>query len=130
MKLWLIVLALALTMIGCMTNQSRKSEPAVAPANRAEELNRKIDVLHRDSVITEQITRSFTQAGFVYVRVRTQSGVVILCGNVATENQKHQAEEVAKSVSGVVTVANYITVSSPPVNTNKPGGPAEKPCDF
>src|SRR5690349_16396438 len=103
MKSWLIVLALALTMIGCVAKQSRKSEPAVAPTNRVEELNRKIVVLHRDSVITEQVTRSFAQAGFVYVRVRTRSGVVILCGNVATENQKHQAEEIAKSVSGVVT---------------------------
>ncbi|HJP90826.1 MAG TPA: BON domain-containing protein [Pyrinomonadaceae bacterium] len=130
MKLRLISLALALLILGCMTNQSRKSEPGVVPANRVEDLRRKTEVEYRDSLITHQITGSFAQAGLVDVRVRTGAGVVTLCGYVDTENQKKEAEEIAKGVAGVVAVANYITVSNPPVNTNKPGGPAQKPCDF
>ena len=126
MKSRLKTLALALTLVGCMTNQSRRSVKTEAPANRVEQS----PIEYRDSLMTQQITQTCAQAGLVDIRVRTVSGVVTLCGYVTAENQKKEAEEIAKSVAGVVAVGNHIIVSRSPVNTNKPGGPAQKPCDF
>ena len=124
MKSRLINLVFLLPMIGCMYSApiSRDRE-ATKPVSNPRE--------YSDSVVTDQITQNVRQTGFTNIRVRSASGVVTLCGYVDTENEKREVEEIAKRIDGVAMVTNHIIVGkNPPVNVNKPGGPADKPCDF
>jgi hyperosmotically inducible periplasmic protein len=48
------------------------------------------------------------------VHVSVRNGIVTLSGNVDTDEQRTQAEKLARGVKGVQTVVNDIKVSSPP----------------
>jgi hyperosmotically inducible protein len=62
--------------------------------------------------VTDSIRRSLDQAGFKDVSVSQDrdKGVVTLSGNVTSENDKSQAESIAKSIAGTQVVADQIAV--------------------
>ena len=62
--------------------------------------------------VSDSIRNSRDQAGFKNVSVRQDrdKGVVTLGGNVASENDKAQAESLAKSLAGAQVVADEIAV--------------------
>ncbi len=65
--------------------------------------------------VSESIRRSLNQAGFKDVSVSEDrdKGVVTLGGQVASDNEKSQAESIAKSLAGGQVVANQIGVIPP-----------------
>jgi len=62
--------------------------------------------------VSESIRKSLDQAGFKDVTVSQDrdKGIVTLGGQVASENDKSQAESLAKSLAGVQVVADQIAV--------------------
>ena len=62
--------------------------------------------------VSDSIRKSLDQAGFKDVTVSQDrdKGVVTLGGQVASENDKSQAESIAKSLAGVQVVADQIAV--------------------
>jgi hyperosmotically inducible protein len=62
--------------------------------------------------ITDNIRKSLDQAGFKGVTVSQDrdKGIVTLSGPVASDNDKLQAESLAKSLAGAQVVANQIVV--------------------
>lgn len=82
-------LVLAAALFGCSTNQ--------APD------------------VTDNIRKSLDQAGYKDVNVSEDrdKGVVTLTGNVATDNDKSQAESIAKSNAQSLVVADQIAVRPP-----------------
>ena len=62
--------------------------------------------------VADNINKSLNQAGFKDVTVSQDrdKGIVTLSGKVASENDKLQAESLAKSLAGSQVVANQITV--------------------
>jgi hyperosmotically inducible protein len=62
--------------------------------------------------VSDNIRNSLDQAGFKNVSVNQDrdKGVVTLGGNVTSENDKSQAESLAKSLAGAQVVANEIAV--------------------
>jgi hyperosmotically inducible protein len=69
--------------------------------------------------VSDSIRKSLDQAGLKDVTVTqdTDKGIVTLGGQVATDDQKTQAESVAKSLAGAQVVADQIAVI--PVGTEK-----------
>jgi hyperosmotically inducible protein len=62
--------------------------------------------------VSDSIRKSLDQAGFKNVTVSQDrdKGIVTLGGQVASENDKSQAESLAKSLAGAQVVANQIAV--------------------
>jgi hyperosmotically inducible periplasmic protein len=62
--------------------------------------------------VADNIRKSLDQAGFKDVTVSQDrdKGIVTLSGQVASDNDKSQAESVAKSLAGAQVVANQIAV--------------------
>jgi hyperosmotically inducible protein len=62
--------------------------------------------------VSDSIRKSLDQAGFKDVSVSQDrdKGIVTLGGQVASENDKSQAESLAKSLAGAQVVANQIAV--------------------
>src|SRR6476620_2951074 len=62
--------------------------------------------------VSDSIRKSLDQAGFKDVSVSQDrdKGIVTLGGQVASENDKSQAESLAKSLAGTQVVANQIAV--------------------
>ena len=62
--------------------------------------------------VSDSIRKSLDQAGFKNVSVRQDrdKGIVTIGGQVASENDKSQAESLAKSLAGAQVVANQIAV--------------------
>jgi hyperosmotically inducible periplasmic protein len=62
--------------------------------------------------VSDSIRKSLDQAGFKNVSVSQDrdKGIVTLGGQVASENEKFQAESLAKSFAGAQVVANQIAV--------------------
>lgn len=69
--------------------------------------------------VSDNIRRSLDQSGFKDVSVSQDrdKGIVTLGGQVRSENDKSQAESIAKSLAGAQVVADQITVI--PVGTEK-----------
>lgn len=68
-----------------------------------------------DAAITTKVKTSFATDKTVSamdVRVETNNGNVRLSGFVDSPNEKQRAEELARSVAGVKSVTNAITVQS------------------
>ena len=65
--------------------------------------------------VSDSIRKSLDQAGFKDVSVSQDrdKGIVTLGGQVASENEKAQAESLAKSLAGAQVVADQIAVISP-----------------
>jgi len=65
--------------------------------------------------VTEGISKSLDQAGLKDVSVSQDrdKGVITLGGHVVAENDKAQAESIAKSLAGAQVVANQIAVVPP-----------------
>jgi hyperosmotically inducible periplasmic protein len=65
--------------------------------------------------VSDSIRKSLDQAGFKDVTVSQDrdKGIVTLGGQVASENDKSQAESLAKSLAGAQVVANQIVVMPP-----------------
>jgi len=65
--------------------------------------------------VTEGISKSLDQAGLKDVSVSQDrdKGVITLGGHVVAENDKAQAESIAKSLAGAQVVANQIAVIPP-----------------
>ena len=70
--------------------------------------------------VADGIRTSLHQAGFKEVSVRQDrdKGVVTLNGRVATDNDKSQAESIARSVAGPQVVSNQIAVIPPGVESD------------
>lgn len=64
--------------------------------------------------VSDSIRKSLDQAGFKGVSVSQDrnKGIVILTGNVTSENDKSQAESIANSIAGTQVVADQIAVIS------------------
>ncbi len=62
--------------------------------------------------VSDSIRKSLDQAGFKDVAVSQDrdKGIVTLSGNVTSENDKSQAESIAKSIAGSQVVADQIAV--------------------
>jgi len=62
--------------------------------------------------VSDNVRKSLDQAGFKDVSVSQDrdKGIVTLSGNVTNENDKSQAESIAKSIAGSQVVANKIAV--------------------
>lgn len=62
--------------------------------------------------VSDSIRKSLDQSGYKDVGVKQdrEKGVVTLSGTVPTENDKLQAESIAKSIAGSQVVANEIAV--------------------
>src|SRR5512141_1981031 len=90
LKLWLGFLALLVivALVGC--SQTARKSPDVS----------------------DSIRKSLDQAGLKAVSVSQDrdKGIVTLGGQVASENDKSQAESIAKSLAGTQVVANQIAV--------------------
>ena len=85
----------------------------------------------QDFVLANDINKSLSGSGLENIKVMAVNGNITICGYVDHAVQKARAEEIAKTTPGVVNVNNYIEVGKkPPVNSNKPGGPRQHPCDF
>ena len=65
--------------------------------------------------VSDSIRKSLDQAGFKDVSVSQDrdKGIVTLGGQVTSENDKSQAESLAKSLAGAQVVANQIVVAPP-----------------
>src|SRR5437764_15333223 len=65
--------------------------------------------------VTDNIRKSLDQAGFKDVSVSEDrdKGVVTLTGNVPTESDKQQAEDIAKSSAPNLVVADQMSVRPP-----------------
>jgi hyperosmotically inducible protein len=74
----------------------------------------------RSPDVSDNIRNSLDQAGFKNVSVHQDrdKGIVTLGGNVASENDKSQAESLAKFLAGVQVVANEIAVVPVGVETD------------
>jgi len=66
----------------------------------------------RSPDVSDNIRKSLDQAGFKHVSVSQDrdKGIVTLGGQVASENEKFQAESLAKSFAGAQVVADQIAV--------------------
>jgi hyperosmotically inducible periplasmic protein len=94
----LAAVALALVVAGCTTTQSPK---------------RQVD----DNAIHAAVTTKLTGARFsniLNVDVNVTNGVVTLAGEVPNAQVKAEAEQEARSVSGVTRVINNLQVKAPP----------------
>jgi hypothetical protein len=94
--MWTAVVILALAAVGCRSATGRS-------------FGQQVD----DKVITSQVKSRLTadQFGSLFsTGVGTHFGVVHLSGNVATEQQRRQAEQLARGVTGVKRVDNDIVV--------------------
>jgi hyperosmotically inducible periplasmic protein len=94
----LAAVALALVVAGCTTTQS--------PA-------RQVD----DNAIHAAVTAKLTGARFsniLNIDVNVTNGVVTLAGEVPNAQVKAEAEQEARSVSGVTRVINNLQVKAPP----------------
>ena len=62
--------------------------------------------------VTDNINKSLTQAGFKDITVSQDrdKGIVTLSGKISSDNEKVQAESIAKSLAGAQVVANQIVV--------------------
>ena len=78
--------------------------------------------------VSDSIRKSLDQAGFKDVTVSQDrdKGVVTLGGQVASENDKSQAESIAKSLAGVQVVADQIAVI--PVGAEKEAKAVNSVC--
>jgi hyperosmotically inducible protein len=87
LKLFLMLLAIGI-MVGC------RAAPTKSPD------------------VSDSIRKSLDQAGLKNVSVSQDrdKGIVTLSGQVASDNEKAQAESVAKSLAGAQVVANQIAV--------------------
>lgn len=66
-----------------------------------------------DSTITTKVKTAFATdktVSAMRVHVETNQGIVRLSGNVGSMAEKRRAEEVARSIAGVKSVTNAITV--------------------
>jgi osmotically-inducible protein OsmY len=94
----LAAVALTLVVAGCTTTQSPK---------------RQVD----DNAIHTAVTAKLTGAKFsnlLNVDVNVTNGVVTLAGEVPNAQVKAEAEQEARSVSGVTRVINNLQVKAPP----------------
>ena|SRR5215216_1569021 len=94
----LTAVALALVVAGCTTTQSPK---------------RQVD----DNAIHTAVTTKLTGTRFsnlLNVDVNVTNGVVTLAGEVPNAQVKAEAEQEARSVSGVTRVINNLQVKAPP----------------
>ncbi len=62
--------------------------------------------------VSDSIRKSLDQAGFKGISVSQDrdKGIVILTGNVTSENDKSQAESIANSIAGTQVVVDQIAV--------------------
>ena len=83
--------------------------PGVAPVGVS---NRWLGAPPRSPDVSDSIRKSLDQAGFKDVTVGQDrdKGVVTLGGQVTSDNDKSQAESLAKSLAGAQVVANQIAV--------------------
>ncbi len=68
-----------------------------------------------DHAITDRVKASLSsdsQLQDAHIRVRTEEGVVTLRGNVGTDEQRRDAERIARNIDGVQSVDNDISVSA------------------
>jgi hypothetical protein len=87
-----------------------------------------------DATITREVTqdlRSEPQLAGAGVEVRTDQGHVTLLGNVASEDARARAEDLAEDVEGVTSVSNRIAVvptgTSPAPDVGAPPPAREDP---
>jgi osmotically-inducible protein OsmY len=93
----LAVVALALLVVGCTTTQSP-----------GRQLN--------DNTIHAAVSTKLTSARFsniLNIDINVTNGVVTLAGEVPNAQVKAEAEQEARSVSGVVDVKNNLQVKAP-----------------
>lgn len=114
MKIMLDRLAMAvvacITIVGCSVSyaQPPTSASAAHAASASAKADRKADRALALAVRT-QLGKSL---GFDVsaIAVRAKGGVVTLSGSVPTEDEKNEAETVARGVEGVSSVANNLRV--------------------
>jgi len=79
----------------------------------AEELGREIEPYARDATITTKIKSKLTadpEVNPFTIDVDTVNGVVTLSGTVRTEEQRQEAEDLARGTEGVKEVVNSLQV--------------------
>jgi osmotically-inducible protein OsmY len=106
MRFWLTAL-LFLGMSGCASHGNQP--PGSAPSGAS----RQAAIVASDDAITEDLRRRLRQelaADSLNVRAHTRDGRVTLNGRVRDERSKMKAENIARSVQGVVDVYNFIDV--------------------
>lgn len=86
--------------------------PSEAAAGSAPRIDPEVDP-QADQAIAERLRGIYaTLDGLGSVRVRVNAGVVVLEGEVATQELAAQAERLARQVEGVVEVADEVTVAT------------------
>ena len=103
----LVLLATAVLTTGCGTAQS--------PRRQVE-----------DTTITAQIKSKLASdvspSSVTNIEINTTNGVVTLAGQVESEEIKSRAEEVARSVAGVVNINNNLQVEATGTSTQEQKG--------
>jgi len=100
MRTFLLLVALSVALsLGCRTTQSPESQ--VKDMRITAELKSKLVSEVRLSTLTN-------------VNVNTTNGVVTLAGQVHNEEVRQKAEQVARSIPGVVGVTNNLQVAGQP----------------
>jgi hyperosmotically inducible protein len=95
----------------------------VNPGTRPSVESTRVDDLEIRAEVLQAITRSAELSG-KSIEVRVEDRVVSLSGTVENTAQKTGAEQVARSVDGVVGVSNELLVTNPQAPTEPPSAPA------
>ena len=86
-----------------------------------------------DATISESVSKRLDEApklAAADIRVETENGMVTIDGRVAGQEQRDEAERIARSTAGVKAVANLIEVGgsmSPPPTSAPPDGAPPSP---
>ena len=91
------------------TSSSSASESSVG--QKMDQVGKKVD----DSAVTTKVKAELLSAKNVkstHIHVKTRGGVVSLTGTVPSAEDKTNAEQVVKEVSGVASVKNHLKIAA------------------
>jgi osmotically-inducible protein OsmY len=108
---WSILLASLAVSVACNTSTREEAEVQPVPDSASPAATEQ----RSDAGITMSVQAKYFSSDTVKARdidVDTDSGVVTLRGAVDNETQRQEAEQIARSVAGVVRVDNQLTVGA------------------
>lgn len=104
-------IAIPLMLLGASCSREDRQE-ARSDASR---VAKNIESGTSDAVVTTKVKSALladAQVKGTQVEVTTNNGVVTLSGSVATPEEKQRAEQVARTIDGVRSVRNEVTVAA------------------
>lgn len=101
-------LSISASATGYFENKSNKADTATMPTET--EKSSSVKGMASDTWITTQVKTKLLKDGWTGVSVETNNGVVLLTGEVKSDNDKATIDNVAKTIQDVKRVDNQLIV--------------------